>query len=792
MIDQTIPHSTDAEHGVIGAVLVSHKAIDEVTSLKPEHFYVGAHREIFRVMMDMASSGKQIDVITLSETIYDRGLSDVTGGLSYLAEIANNVPSAANVKRYAEIVQSKSIERQLLAAVEEIRATVLAVGTTKDKLNKAQALVMAVSETRQQKQPRRIGEALNDYVATLERRHAGENRGLSTGLSTLDDRLGGGLQDGNLIIVAGRPSMGKAQPMDSKILLNDGKWKRFGDVCVGDSVASIDGSESIVTGVFPQGIKDVYVVRFSDGRSAKCCAEHLWSVMNRKWSAPRVMQTSEVIELLKKPSMKNRLYIDQVNGDFGADENLPIDPWILGAYLGDGDFCGASVRFTKDSIETIENLRSRIPNCLELTGIDGVHWRIKSKTWRGENPIRTGLEILGLKGLRSHEKFIPQQYLCASRDVRRDVLRGLLDTDGWVEKHGSVLFSSSSKKLSCGVQDLARSLGYFATMIEKETAFTNKGEKKSGMTAYKVTIAGHGKRELFLLSDKRDRCGFSNRITRISFDSIEQDGKSDCQCISVSHKNKLYVTDDYTVTHNTAFSDNIAINVAKAGNQAAIMSMEMTEIEQIDRVVAALGHVSLQDVIEARLDGVNGDKIFSAVGKLQELPLYIDEEAGLSVQAVMSKARQIKRKHGLRLLVVDALGIMDYDQNKAVSELGQITKTLKGFAKEMSIPVVLLCQLSRKCEERPDKRPVISDLRDSGNIEQDADVVIMLYRDEYYKPDTMDKGIAEVLIRKNRQGKTGIVPLAFIGDQTRFEVLAGEWRQQQPETARPKSRGFGA
>lgn len=451
MIDQTIPHSTDAEHGVIGAVLVSHKAIDEVTSLKPEHFYVGAHREIFRVMMDMASSGKQIDVITLSETIYDRGLSDVTGGLPYLAEIANNVPSAANVKRYAEIVQSKSIERQLLAAVEEIRATVLAVGTTKDKLNKAQSLVMAVSETRQQKQPRRIGEALNDYVATLERRHAGENRGLSTGLSTLDDRLGGGLQDGNLIIVAGRPSMGKS-------------------------------------------------------------------------------------------------------------------------------------------------------------------------------------------------------------------------------------------------------------------AFTN--------------------------------------------------------CI--------------------------AINVAKGGNQAAIMSMEMTEIEQIDRVVAAIGHVSLQDVIDAKLDDVPGDKIFSAVGLLQELPLYIDEEAGLSVHAVMSKARQIRRKNGLKLLIVDALGIMDYDQNKAVSELGQITKTLKGFAKEMSIPVVLLCQLSRKCEERPDKRPALSDLRDSGNIEQDADVVIMLYRDEYYKPDTMDKGIAEVLIRKNRQGKTGVVPLAFIGDQTRFEVLAGEWRQQQPEVARPKSRGFGA
>ena len=160
--------------------------------------------------------------------------------------------------------------------------------------------------------------------------------------------------------------------------------------------------------------------------------------------------------------------------------------------------------------------------------------------------------------------------------------------------------------------------------------------------------------------------------------------------------------------------------------------------------------------------------------------LIIDDEAGLSVHEVMSKARTIKRKHGLKLLVIDALGLMDYDANKAVSELGMITKTFKAFAKEMNIPVVLLCQLSRKCEDRTDKRPILSDLRDSGNIEQDADVVMMLYRDEYYRPDTPDKGIAECLVRKNRQGTTGTTPLVFIGNQTRFEALTGEWHQPEP------------
>ncbi len=165
--------------------------------------------------------------------------------------------------------------------------------------------------------------------------------------------------------------------------------------------------------------------------------------------------------------------------------------------------------------------------------------------------------------------------------------------------------------------------------------------------------------------------------------------------------------------------------------------------------------------------------------------IVIDEEAGLSVQQVMSKARQIKRKQGLRLLIVDALGLMEFDSNKAVAELGQITKLLKGFAKEMSIPIVLLCQLSRKVEDRTDKRPIMSDLRDSGAIEQDADVVMMLYRDEYYRPDSPDRGIAECLIRKNRQGKTGVVPLRFY---RRTDPVRSAGRRMAPTHRRWRSK----
>lgn len=444
-IENIIPHSVEAEQSVIGSILIDENAIDQVANLRQEHFYVAAHREIFGVITRMATESKRLDVITLAEAIGDAGLDEVTGGLAYLGQMAANTPSAANVKRYAEIVTNKATERQLLAAANDIIALVRSTGSTRDKVAKAQAVVMDIAEARQQKQPKLIRDLLHRFVENLDNRANDIMTGLSTGISSLDDKLGGGLQDGNLIIVAGRPSMGKS-----------------------------------------------------------------------------------------------------------------------------------------------------------------------------------------------------------------------------------------------------------------------------------------------------------------------------------------------------AFTSTIGINVACDGHPVGLLSMEMTDDEQVERTVAQLGHASLADIRRGKMSHDAFDKVQAGMGKAMSLPFIIDDEGGLSVGEVISKARQIKRLHGLRLLIVDALGLMDHDADKAVSQLGAITRTLKAFAKEMSIPIILLCQLSRKCEDRTDKRPILSDLRDSGAIEQDSDVVIMLYRDEYYNPDSHDKGIAEALIRKARQGTTGVVPLAFLGEQTRFAALDRNW--EPPPAIAPRTR----
>ena len=165
----------------------------------------------------------------------------------------------------------------------------------------------------------------------------------------------------------------------------------------------------------------------------------------------------------------------------------------------------------------------------------------------------------------------------------------------------------------------------------------------------------------------------------------------------------------------------------------------------------------------------------SALGKLNEAPIFIDESAALNALEVRARARRLYRQHGeLGLIVVDYLQLMSSSsqgENRA-TEISEISRALKGLAKELKVPLIALSQLNRSLEQRPNKRPVMSDLRESGAIEQDADVILFIYRDEVYNPDSQDKGVAEIIIGKQRNGPIGKIDLAFLGEYTRFENYA--------------------
>jgi len=228
----------------------------------------------------------------------------------------------------------------------------------------------------------------------------------------------------------------------------------------------------------------------------------------------------------------------------------------------------------------------------------------------------------------------------------------------------------------------------------------------------------------------------------------------------------------------TAFSLNIAENVAlDTGLPVAVFSMEMAATQLAMRMIGSVGRLDQHRMRTGRLEDEDWVRLTTALGRLNDAPIFIDEGAGLTSFDVRARARRLHRQCGkLGLIVVDYLQLMSAPTNRQgenrATEISEISRSLKALAKELDVPVVALSQLNRSVEQRPDKRPVMSDLRESGAIEQDADLILFIYRDEVYNPDSPDKGSAEIIIAKQRNGPIGRTRLTFLGEHTRFENFA--------------------
>jgi replicative DNA helicase len=732
-------------------------------------------------------------VVTVFEQLQSAGKVDEAGGLAYLNALAQNTPSAANIRRYAEIVRDRAVLRRLVSVGDEIATSALNPQgrETKTILDEAESKVFQIAEegARGRQGFVEIEPLLTQVVERInelfERANPSDVTGVPTGYVDVD-RMTSGLQPGDLVIVAGRPSMGKAQPLDARVRTRLG-WKAMSELAVGDALASVDGAASIVTGIYPQGMRQVFRVCFSDGRSTECCAEHLWRVHHRAWAAPRVLQTDELMAMLGRVRYRNRLWIDTHTGDCGHDDPLPLDPWLLGALLGDGSLSGTALRFSTASGEMLARLRAHIGAAMTLTHAGDYDYRIvredrghvAGKAGSQPNALRQALEGLGLWGTDSSTKFIPRDYLEAKKEVRRDVLRGLLDTDGWVERWGSVRFSTASRRLAENVAELVRSLGGWCSITSRQPRFKAiDGQRRDGKPAYQCHISHPEPRSLLLLSDKQRRLPERwQRTKRLTFSRIEPTRTTACQCISVSHPARLYITDHDVVTHNTAFALNIGEHVAiDQGLPVAVFSMEMGASQLALRMLSSVGRINQQRLRTGRLESEDWPRLSEAMKKMQDAPMFIDETPALNSLELRARARRLARTCGkLGLIVIDYLQLMSAVvgavENRA-TEISEISRSLKALAKELKVPVIALSQLNRTVEQRTDKRPVMSDLRESGAIEQDADVIFALYREEFYNPDTPEKGVAEALILKQRNGPTGRINLRFAGEFTRFDNLA--------------------
>lgn len=361
-------------------------------------------------------------------------------------------------------------------------------------------------------------------------------------------------------LLNGEPGTGKAQPLTAKILTPAG-WKLMGDIKVGDEVITPSGAISKVTGVYPQGEKDIHGIKFKDGKYTEACDEHLWKVCERIGRQDyKILNTSSIKKQLgiKRNTLKVPLVNDCIN--INSDTNCFIPPYIMGCLLGDGSFNINSLKMSTSDDEIKENITKLLSEKYNLaydSGYDYLITRTEGKGYKGGemgNEYVQEVRKLFLSDKRSTTKFIPDLYKNGSLKQKYGLLQGLFDTDGTVDKCGHVSYSTSSYELAKDIQELLWSIGGICKITKKYPTYTYKGEKKKGKLSYNLNVRISNQKDLFRLTRKSERISekyqYKNSLKNqiVSTDYI---GKKEAQCIMIDHPEHLYVTDDYIVTHNT-------------------------------------------------------------------------------------------------------------------------------------------------------------------------------------------------------------------------------------------------
>ena len=582
-----------------------------------------------------------------------------------------------------------------------------------------------------------FGKESHDVFKYLHSKNYSLDYNIYTGWPTLD-KIMNGMGAGDVCSIIGRPAAGKAQPLDARVLTSKG-FIPMGEVTVGTSMASIDGAESIVTGVYPQGIKQTYTIKFVDGRTTECCGEHLWEVYSRHWTEKyKIINTIELITLIKSKRHQGRLAVRMFSGNFGEDTNLPMDAYLLGALIGDGGFTGASVMFSTADDEMLDRLNALVKPTHSLVHRSNYDYAITPNGYASNdfkpprnvlNPFKEALIAMNLWGCKSEAKFIPEAYMSGTKATRLALLQGLMDTDGTTEKNGGVSFSTSSKVLAKQVVDLVRSLGGGCADF--------KTKKTTHLDSYRIHIKFNNPQDSFRLTRKKARLPTSNQRTgsiRSVIDTITLSREVECQCISVSHPSKLYVTDDYVVTHNTFLGLWVAFNVYLVQKKDVIfVSMEMSKPVLTQRMSALITKAKLSEVMTGQLSTKKLHSILDTLTGLADLPqkmYFVDGALSSTVPQVEAFIHQYKPA----LVVIDGAYLLQH-ANPRISKaerVGENIRALKQLAEKYKIPMLLSYQFNREAAKKGKKGEAagLEDIGSSDEIGQISSVVLSLKQPE--------------------------------------------------------------
>ncbi|MFF5711045.1 MULTISPECIES: helicase-related protein [Streptomyces] len=472
-------------------------------------------------------------------------------------------------------------------------------------------------------------------------------------------------------LLQGEVGSGKAQPLDS-LVLTPGGFRRMGDMRVGDEVIVPTGETAVVDGVFPQGEREVWRILLSDGTAVECDDEHLWIVGTscawHRGQAPEVLTTREIRHDLVKANGSPKWYIPAAAPvDLGDGSTLPLDPYLLGVLLGDGSF-RHDLRLSTTDAEIHDAVAMSVePDC-RLTPVVGSRCdytiQLVRRAGGARNPVIQALRDLELWGATSHDKFIPEQFKNATIKDRLAVLQGLLDTDGTVHQDGmSVSLCSASRLLAEDVAWLVRSLGGRARVLPEKTAFN-------------VSVALPDEHPPFRLTRKAERMRPRPEYNtfRRGIRAVEYVGRKAVQCISVAHADHAYVTDHFTVTHNTMVALRAMLTVVDSGGQAAMLAPTEVLAQQHHRSVTEM----MGELAEGGMLGGadRATKVVLLTGSMgvaarrQALLDLVTGEAGIVIgtHALIEDKVQF---HDLGLVVVDEQHRFGVEQRDALRGKGK-------------------------------------------------------------------------------------------------------------------------
>ncbi len=849
------PHDLDAEMSILGSILSDPLSIAKVLQfLHAEDFYRENNGQIYRAALDLFAAGEPIDNVTLASQLQSMGLLDRVGGRAQLASMQGAVPTAANIEYYGRIVKEKAYKRRLISAGGNIAGYGYDDSIeAEDAINQAQSLVFGVADDRDQRELARLYDLLGPAMERISMQmESGQGIvGIPSGFHDLD-RMTSGFKDSDLIVIAGRPAMGKCIKSDSLVINFETGERLTIEDAVRREIPKIHGFTSDgrikpndIAAWVDSGVKPCFKVTTRTGRSVEVTGHHPFLTV-RGWQPLHDIVVGEKIGVPRR--------IDC----FGSDRTTPHELIrLMGYFIAEGALTGSTPSITNADPDIVADYCTAVTSLFRGTYIRnrGIAYHAARRLQFGRsNPVKSWLKELGLWGKKAEEKRFPVCVWKWHRTGLAELIKAIMSCDGTIYSMGGyprIEFAVASEGLA---QDLHHAFVRFGIVAkfwkkkdrcwrvevtepesveryqqeigwigEKANRFKRFAEprrgnlgllpnaiwqdiriaaKTRGLTLTQLAVkagetsAGargfnpHSSRKFTpgrlanyadVLRDRRLSQLASDQIYWDEIVSITPSGEHQVYDLTVPETSNFIAQD--ILVHNTSFLLNVGLHAAlEAKKSIAIFSLEMSKEQLTERLLTEQAQIDAQRMHRGLLTEAEFDRVSNALGPLGEAAIYIDDTPVMDELTLQLKARQAKMRHNIDMILIDYLQLMHGrsrgDDNR-VQEVSAISRALKGLARELRLPVVAISQLSRAPEQRPDKRPILSDLRESGSIEQDSDGVMFLYRPEYYKSDEKP-GVAEVHVAKHRNGPTGTIELKFRRDHTRFYNL--ETRRPEPGT----------